>query len=317
MQKKHKKRISIILKLLILAASYLYIWQKIRAQSRWDVFPEALSDWAFFAAAFALMPLNWFIESYKWQYILRKTEKIKIRTAAESVFAGITLGIFTPNRIGELPGRIFVLKKTHRLKGIFSAGLSSLSQTLPTLLFGIIGAWYIWQDQFSGSDKAETDFLLIGLLALLFSALLFLLYFRIDLLAGFLARFKLSHKLKEAVKLLGRFSQRELAGVLGFSLARYPIFMLQLYLLLCFFGVELSFLTVFAAGAAAFFVNFIIPSIALADLGIRGSSALFFFGLYISNDAAVLSAVFALWLINLVIPALIGSVILLRLKIIS
>ncbi|MFO8174173.1 MAG: hypothetical protein R6T96_07810, partial [Longimicrobiales bacterium] len=111
----------------------------------------------------------------------------------------------------------------------------------------------------------------------------------------------------------GRFSQRELSVVLSFSAIRYPIFMLQLYLLLLFFGIQLPFVTVFAAGAAAFFVNFLIPGIALADLGIRGSSALFFFGFHVSDDPAVLSAVFALWLINLVVPALIGSLLLWRL----
>jgi uncharacterized membrane protein YbhN (UPF0104 family) len=317
MQKKYKKIVSVILKLLILAASYLYIYYKVKNQSRWDVFPEALSDWAFFVAAFTLMPLNWLIESYKWQYILKKTQKLKLRRAAESVFAGITLGIFTPNRIGELAGRILVLKKAERGKGVFSAGLSSLSQTLPTLLFGIIGVWYIWQEQFTGNGTPEKEFLLTGVFVLIFSALIFLIYFRINKLAEFFGRFKLSQKLKEAVKLLTDFSKRELSVVLSFSMIRYPIFMLQLYLLLLFFGVQLPFITVFAAGAAAFLVNFIIPGIALADIGIRGSSALFFFGLFISNEPAILSAVFALWLINLVIPAIIGSVILLRLKIIS
>jgi len=60
-----------------------------------------------------------------------------------------------------------------------------------------------------------------------------------------------------------------------------------------------------------------IPTITLTELGVRGSVSLYFIGLYFTNhnnDIAILSATTMVWIINLVIPALIGAVFVFRLK---
>ena len=59
----------------------------------------------------------------------------------------------------------------------------------------------------------------------------------------------------------------------------------------------------------------IIPTIALTELGVRGSVALYFIGLISSNDIGIVTASFTLWFINLAIPAIIGSAFVLRMNI--
>ena len=66
----------------------------------------------------------------------------------------------------------------------------------------------------------------------------------------------------------------------------------------------------------------IIPSIALADLGIRGSVSLYILGLYFARygngvptpEVSILAASTALWLINLILPALLGTLFVFNLK---
>jgi hypothetical protein len=59
----------------------------------------------------------------------------------------------------------------------------------------------------------------------------------------------------------------------------------------------------------------IIPSIALVELGIRGKLALELFGWISANQLGVISAVISIWLVNLVLPAIIGSLLIIRIKI--
>ncbi len=51
----------------------------------------------------------------------------------------------------------------------------------------------------------------------------------------------------------------------------------------------------------------IIPSIALAELGIRGTVSLFLFKEVSPNVAGIAAATFVLWCMNLMLPSLIGA----------
>ena len=58
----------------------------------------------------------------------------------------------------------------------------------------------------------------------------------------------------------------------------------------------------------------VIPTIAITEIGIRGSVAVFLFGLLSSNIVGILSATFVMWVINLLLPALLGTLFIFTLK---
>ena len=64
-----------------------------------------------------------------------------------------------------------------------------------------------------------------------------------------------------------------------------------------------------------FFFITVTPTITIAEIGVRGSVAIFVLGLFSSNDMGILSATTILWLINLILPAIIGSFFVFSLKI--
>ena len=49
------------------------------------------------------------------------------------------------------------------------------------------------------------------------------------------------------------------------------------------------------------------PTIALTEIGIRGSIAVLVLGIFSNNIIGILSSTVVLWIINLIIPAIIGS----------
>ena len=65
-----------------------------------------------------------------------------------------------------------------------------------------------------------------------------------------------------------------------FSFLRYCVFALQFYILLMMFSVRIPFLHGMMIISMIFFVMTAIPTVTLAELGIRGSVALQLVGLY-------------------------------------
>jgi hypothetical protein len=71
-----------------------------------------------------------------------------------------------------------------------------------------------------------------------------------------------------------------------------------------------------------FFIMTSIPTVTLAELGIRGSVSLYFFGLYFEHfgeltdriNIGILSSSSSLWLVNLAFPAILGTFFVYRLK---
>ena len=63
-----------------------------------------------------------------------------------------------------------------------------------------------------------------------------------------------------------------------------------------------------------FFIQSALPSLDLLDVGVRSMTASAFFVYITDQKLAVIAAVSSIWLINLIIPAILGSVFVLKLK---
>ena len=85
------------------------------------------------------MVLNLSIETFKWRLLILEIQHIKFVTAFKAVLSGITLGIFTPNRIGDIGGRLFFIEKGKRTYGLLATSIGSFAQFLTTIIMGIIG----------------------------------------------------------------------------------------------------------------------------------------------------------------------------------
>ena len=83
--------------------------------------------------------LNWWLESLKFRVLISKTESINKWDAIKSVYAGNSIGVLTPNKVGTVIGRALWLKDKDTVSVVSSTMLGNAAQLITTALFGFIG----------------------------------------------------------------------------------------------------------------------------------------------------------------------------------
>ena len=256
-----------------------------------------------------LMFLNWFLEALKWRYMISKIEKVSIYTSLKAVFAGITVSSFTPNRVGEYGGRVFYLEKADRLKGVIITFIGSMSQLLITILFGsisfIILSELLFESKilFSAISKFK---LLVFLLLFLLNVFIFYFFYNVHSFISFFNLNKYINRFKQYIQTFTIYNSSELTNILLFSFSRYIVFSIQFLILLNVFEIDSSTFHSMLSVMLIFLFVSIIPTIVVAEIGVRGSVAIYVFSLFTINSIGVFSSTLLLWIINLVIPSLIG-----------
>jgi hypothetical protein len=266
-------------------------------------------------ALFALMCLNWGLEAAKWRISILPVQRISFFRAFQAILAGACIASFTPNRVGEYLGRMLYLDAGKKIQGVSPTIVCSMAQTLITLLAGVTGLFFFMRYELPhpvlwlSAPYVRIFIVTAGVPALLLTTI----YFRFDPLVELVNR--ILKKYVKAVSLPEHFSNALLFKILLLSLIRYGVFLLQYLLLFSLFEPDISGLTVFMGVSVMFVVMAIIPSLTLlTDLGLRWEAGIQIFRAFTLNTAGILVVSLGIWLINLIIPALIGSLLILRIK---
>ncbi len=266
-----------------------------------------------------LVFVNWGFEAKKWQILLRPVQQLGFFTAFKSVLSGVTLSLNTPNRMGEYGGRILYISEGKRIKAISLSIAGSISQLIITLVIGCGGLLYIIYFQ-SSRVSPVMGMSVFWLKTLLFlsgcvATLLILFYFRLSWIIKFIEKIPAVAKYVQYINVLERFTPNLLLRLLYLSFFRYLVFIIQYILLLQVLHVEILWITAFWIISILFLVLAIVPSFAIADLGIRGKFSTELLSLYSTNVVGIIGTTFGIWFINLFIPALLGSLFILSVKI--
>jgi hypothetical protein len=247
------------------------------------------------------MCLNWTLEIIKWRWLVSKIVPISLMTAIKGVLFGITFSLFTPNRVGEFGGRVVALPDK-RGQAIVSTLLGSLSQIVMNLVMGGLGVVLYY---FMFKPDAYLPYIFCFLWILL-TVGLHLVYFNLDVVEGALLKVPILKKVKEHIDVVLQYDRKELLSFLALSGSRCLVYYFQYWLTLRFFGIDLPLWTAMILIGAIFFVQTVIPSFAIIELVFRGNVAISFLAGFTDNTVGVFSATFLLWIVNLIIPAVIG-----------
>ncbi|WP_321539989.1 hypothetical protein [Flavobacterium piscinae] len=110
------------------------------------------------------------------------------------------------------------------------------------------------------------------------------------------------------------FPARKHFANIQYSLFRYLVFSHQFYFLLLLFDVNLPYPDALLTIFTMYFSASVVPTIHLMDVVVKGDVAVFLFGKLGVNQWTIVSITTLMWLLNLVIPVLIGSVFVLNYK---
>jgi hypothetical protein len=185
--------------------------------------------------------------------------------------------------------------------------VGGFAQLIITTLIGSFGIifWMI-------SHNNLLPYILIALV--LINGFLILSYFNVSIFSGFLKKISLLKKFWKYAEILEEYSFLQLFKLIILAFSRYLVYCTQYYLLFLAFGVDFGFLNSFLCISIIFLSLSVIPAVTLTEIGIRGATVLYFTSFYTNNSEAVLAAAYLLWLINIIIPAIAGSLLLLKIK---
>ena len=251
-----------------------------------------------------LMLVNWGLEALKWKRLVQQIENISIWKAVESVFCGLTWAVFTPNRIGEYGGRVFFLSPKRRIVGIVAMAVGNIGQMVLTNIFGAVSL-SIFIYRFMALDYRLNYALMV--LSAMFCVFFLIFFFNIRWLNGLLLSMRFTRKYKKFYSILGRYQKKELFKILLFCLARYVVFSTQYFIMFYWLIADIHYLDILMMVCILFFVQSTLPSLDLFDIGIRSATASYFFGYVTHQDVAVIACTASIWLINIIIPAILGS----------
>lgn len=259
-----------------------------------------------------LIFVNWGFEAKKWQQLALKVEEISFKEALKGVLMGLSLGFITPANLGDYAGRMWKFQHQKKAESIGAILLGNGIQFYISLLFGTLSFVYF---VFRKGQFTSINFMLILVLSLsLFLG--FFAYLKRHLFYLFLLKIPFLKRFAHTVKILENFENQEVKKVFFWALIRYFTISLQFVLVLLIFGIDLEVLDLLAIACLIFLVKTIVPAINfLGDLGVREFSAIYFFSFYHANTSAVIAATFVLWLINILFPVLVGSILVLRTRV--
>jgi len=307
---KNKKILSLLIKAAIVLFAFWFIYHKLVANKNLSDFRTLLKDidqleiTAVIGLVVLLMFVNWLLEAAKWKYLMSHIEAISFYRAIESVFCGLTMAIFTPNRLGEYGGRVFFLSPRRRIVGVVAMSVGSIGQLVLTNVFGAIAACFFVY-RFIPIDRVL--FIAVVFLAVFFCLFFIVFYFNIKWLNGLLLSFKFTRKYKKFYSILGRYRRKELLRIIGYCLARYLVFSSQYFILFIWLIPGLHYADIVMMTCLLFLVQSALPSLDLFDVGIRSVTAVELFKHVTDQHVAVIACTASIWLINIIIPAILGA----------
>ena len=261
----------------------------------------------------AMIPLNLGLEALKWRTMVRNFyPSTRFRDACEAVLAGMTTGIFTPNRIGEYGGRIFLLPPGKRVEAAVLMFVDRICQMMVTLWMGAIAL--------AGFVLLKTDWdtggkLLAILAIVLISGLLIWLAFSRNYVIRLLSRYRRYKYLRKAHTTLEQLYPGLLGRVLLLSTLRYLVFTLQFVLLMYAYGYHQGFFMAVWMILLIYLLKSFAPSIALSELGIRETIAIAVMNEFQVSQIISFNATFLLYLYNMALPSVLGMYLLPRMRI--
>ncbi|QBN18989.1 lysylphosphatidylglycerol synthase domain-containing protein [Flavobacterium nackdongense] len=296
---KAKQFLILLIKLLIVGGAFYFIYIQLANNDKldWEKFiilfkkNQSIAGISFILL---LSVLNRFFEILKWQNLVSYLHKISLLESTKQVLGALTAGLFTPNGLGEYAGKALFFDKKSTKKIIFLNLICNGIQMILSVVFGIFGLLYFNANY--NIITSKTVLILFGICFLLFGILFFSK--KIDI-KGYSIE-KLIHKINEIPKTIHQKN-------IFLAVCRYLVFSHQYYFLFLAFDVDLPYLTMMATIASVYFLASSLPTFQFLDFAVKGSVAVYFFGILGINEWIVVFISTLMWFLNVVLPVIIGS----------
>ena len=304
--RKAKQFFTAVVKLLVVGGAFYFIYSQLVNNDKldWVQFQEKFrANWSVLGIGFILLlsVLNRYFEILKWQNLAQSIKPISVGESTKQVLSAVTAAIFTPNGLGEYGAKVLFFEKDKTKEVIFLNLICNGIQMVLTVVFGIFGLLYF-----------NTLFQVISgkTVLLIFASLVIFIIFLFSVRRIQIRGYSLQ-KLIQKINLLPKEVHRR--NIL-LAVCRYLVFSHQYYFLFLAFDVDLPYLTLMSGITATYFLASSLPTFQFLDFAVKGSVAVYFFGLLGVNEWIVVFIAMLMWFLNVVLPVIIGSYYVLNFK---
>ncbi|ALU25939.1 lysylphosphatidylglycerol synthase domain-containing protein [Myroides odoratimimus] len=304
---KTKQYLVLLIKILVVSAAFYYIYNQLSNDETLDfhILGEVVSDPKNYLAIAALMFLtfsNRFVEILKWQNLSSLIKPVSVGQAAKQVLSALTLGIFTPNGIGEYAGKALYFEKKDAPRVIFLNMVCNGVQVIYAIVFGLIGLTIL--NQFHEIIPNTYLYIVYAVIAVVFTLLFSIRNFAIK-----------GYSIQTILNLLNEIPKKKHRKNLFLALLRYASFTHQYVILYYLFGVDIPYFELLCAVSAIYLMASSLPNFQFLEFAVKGSIAMFIFTALDVNQWVVALVATLIWLLNIVLPISIGSYFVLTFKV--
>lgn len=258
--------------------------------------------------------INLYLQFYKWKItansILNEYNNKKIFI---SLFQGFSAAVFTPARIGEYFGRALAFKEKSLLQVTLATLLDKFFPLLIVAFFGSVASILFIHFYYEVSNYLTVSlFIVLFILFYFIVLLLFNKNFWDNVLFNRIQNSKYFSRYFNKVAKLKNLDRNYSAKMFLISFLFYKCYLLQYVILVSAFSHHNYFLKYFWAGNLLMFSKTIIPPVSFGELGIREGASVFFIQQFGESASVGFNASIFLFLINVLLPSLIGLLLIFR-----
>lgn len=306
------KIVKFILKLLITIGVAYYLYENISFNKIVYQIQSSNQYLLFFAVGLVLV--NIALQYFKWKITVNSVLEINdSKKILSSLLQGLAAAVFTPARLGEYVGRALPFADKSFLQVTLATLVDKFFSILIVVIFGSLSTIYFIHS-FYGVFEFITISLLIIVMILFY--LLFLLLFSESFWDNFLfnriSQSKRFGKYYKKIEVLKKLDNKYKSKMLLLSFLFYLCIIVQYSILVMAFSYNQNFIAYMWVGNLIMFTKTIIPPFTLGELGIRESASIYFIQRIGEDSNVGFNASIFLFLINIIIPAIIGIIYQLR-----
>lgn len=296
---KTKQFLVLLIKILVVSTAFYYVYNQLSKDDTLDfnILVEILNEKKNYIPLFLLICLtfsNRFIEILKWQNLASLIKPISILQSTKQVLSALTLGIFTPNGIGEYAGKALYFDKKDTGRVILLNMVCNGVQVIYAIIFGLIGITILNQIHVIIPNKY-----LLFLYTLIIAILSILFGIRHLTIKGY--------SLQSIIKMINDIPAKKHRKNLILAFFRYFSFTHQYVILYYLFGVDLPYFELLCAISGIYLLASSLPNFQFLEFAVKGSIAMFIFTALGVNQWIVALVATLIWLLNIVLPISIGA----------
>ncbi|MEY2595486.1 MAG: hypothetical protein RI965_758 [Bacteroidota bacterium] len=261
------------------------------------------------AIAVFLMMLQWLTEAYKWKMLMSSSLNLNWRASLQMIFTGLSFSFITPFKSGEFIGRVMYLPTHKRAIGTTYTFYSSIIQFTVYSLLGALSLWMLDLDHLLLKIPASftSGILFLKSISLFIPIVCLIFFITKRLFIHFFLSFNLLKKFTPLAQEFLSIKPSRTAMVFVLTFLKCFIFILEYWLIFKWLGVELSISQVFMGVSIMVFALAVMPTISFIEIGLRWEFSFVIFSAFTQNLVGVTIGTTIVWLLNIVLPAIIGA----------